>query len=76
MTKVIVDPATRAQLAKANNPLELCDDYGNVLGHFVPLLSRIDKTEPRVSEEELDRRERAGGGRELAGILADLTRSG
>lgn len=73
MTKVIVDSATRDQLMHVQKPLELCDDAGRVLGHFIPApdASQIG-TGPQVSEEELDRRERAGGGRQLAEILADL----
>jgi hypothetical protein len=45
-----------------------------VVGRFVPTVdhSECAELEPRVSEEELDRRERAGGGRPLANILADL----
>jgi hypothetical protein len=78
MTRVIVDPVTRAKLANAHNPLELCDDSGNVLGHFIPLpeSTRGDKREPQIGEEELDRRERAGGGRGFAEIMADLERNG
>jgi len=74
MTKVVVDPATRAKLLDARNPMELCDDSGHVLGHFIPIAA--DSTQlsldPQVSDEELDRREREGGGRSLREILADL----
>ncbi len=78
MTRVIVDPATRAKLADAHDPLEICDDSGKVSGHFIPLpdASRGESAGPQVAEEELDRRERAGGGRGLAEILADLARNG
>ena len=54
--------------------LEVCGPSGKVLGHFVPAIapSEYAGVEPPVSEEELDRREREGGGRPLAAILADL----
>ena len=76
MTKLIVDSATVAKLAEARNPLELCDDSGHILGHFIPVVdgSGISPLDPQISEEELDRREREGGGRALAEILADLER--
>lgn len=74
MNRVVVDPATLARLQHARQTLELCDDSGRVVGRFVPTVdhSECAELEPRVSEEELDRRERAGGGRPLANILADL----
>ena len=74
MTKLIVDPATRMKLAEARNALELCDDDGHVLGHFIPIASGSQRssTEPLVSNDELDRREREGGGRSLREILAEL----
>jgi hypothetical protein len=74
MNRVIVDPATLARLRDARQTLELCDDSGLVVGHFVPALDPSERArlEPQVSEEELDRRLRAGGGRSLAEILTDL----
>ncbi len=41
------------------------------LGHFVPL-PQTPSREPKISEEELQRRLQAGGGRSLAAILSDL----
>lgn len=68
MTRVIVDPVTKAKLASVRQKSELCDDSGHILGHFIPL----DPREPQISEEEIERRLRQGGGRTLAEILADL----
>jgi hypothetical protein len=68
MNRVIVDPVTKAKLASVRQKSELCDDSGHILGHFIPL----DRREPQINTEELERRERAGGGRTLAEILADL----
>jgi hypothetical protein len=47
---------------------------GRLLGHFIPALdvSLDPRLQPRISEAEAQRRERAGGGRPLARILADL----
>ena len=74
MSRLIVDLSTQTQLANVYETLELCDDSGRVLGHFIPALdwSRCKGIEPQISEEELQRREQQGGGRSLAQILADL----
>ncbi len=75
MNRVIVDPTTLNQLRSARQILELCDDSGQVVGHFVPIVDRsaYEGLEPQISEEELDRRMRTEtGGRSLADILADL----
>lgn len=74
MSKVTIDGATLAVLQGGQKVLELCDNSGQVIGHFLPLDVQHDTSglEPCINEEELDRRERAGGGRSLAAILADL----
>jgi len=62
---------TESQLAAR---VEICDESGNVLGYFSPKGDRslYEGIEVPISEEELDRREKEGGGRTLAEILADL----
>lgn len=74
MERVTVDLVTRTKLANARQKVELCDDSGRVFGHFLPLEnhSRDTGREPRISDEEIERRLRLGGGRSLAEILADL----
>lgn len=75
MTRVVLDAATAAKLHGARDSVELCDESGRVLGRFVPAENGLPGGKlpgPQISEEELDRRERAGGGRSLAEILADL----
>jgi hypothetical protein len=72
MNRIIVDSVTKAKLASVREKSELCDDSGYILGHFIPL----DPREPRITPEEIDRRQRAGGGRSLAEILADLEKKG
>ncbi len=72
MTHLILDTTTSAELGKVTGPLDLCDANGKVLGRFIPI--PLDKREPQVSEEELQRREAQAGGRPLNAILADLER--
>lgn len=71
MVKIVADTALLAQLHNLDTPLEFCDPAGRTLGYFQPASAHW---EPRITEEELDRREKAGGGRPLAAILADLER--
>jgi hypothetical protein len=75
MSRVVVDPATGSQLRQAQQTLELVDPSGRLLGHFVPLTIPSGALEPKISEEELRRREQQGGGRPLAAILADLEKT-
>jgi len=67
MPAVINDPATLETLRQARKMLELRDATGTVLGYFVP-----ECTIPKISDEELERRKREGGGRPLKDILSDL----
>jgi len=74
MTRICVDAVLRAKLCDSGQSVELYDEAGRLLGYFYPSADHADyaKATPRVSEEELQRRERQGGGRPLADILADL----
>jgi hypothetical protein len=75
MTRVIVDEVLRSKLHNLSLPLELCDESGRVLGRVFPAvdLSQHEPLEPQVSEEELDRRERANEKRyTTAEVLAYL----
>jgi hypothetical protein len=55
----------------------ICDSAGRLVGHFLSeeLYRRLlyDWANARISEEELERRRRAPGGRKLSDILARLT---
>jgi hypothetical protein len=75
MSRIVVDATLHEKLARILHPVELCDADGHVLGRYIPDLSLYD-LEPGVSEEELRRREQAGGGRTLKGILSDLMSQG
>jgi hypothetical protein len=74
MSRVIVDRETIAKLNRIAEATELCDDSGRVVGHFFPVLDPAiyKNQEPQISEDEMNRRERTGGGRSLAAIMADL----
>jgi hypothetical protein len=70
MTQLVVDAGTVQRLLAAQTTVELVDPAGHLVGHFIP--ASPGAKEPIISEEELQRRERLGGGRPLAQILADL----
>jgi hypothetical protein len=75
MTRVLLDATLRSKLYNLSQPLELCDDAGRVVGRVFPApdLSQYHPLEPQVSEEELDRRERANEKRySTAEVLAHL----
>jgi hypothetical protein len=75
MTQVIIDDAIRAKLHDLSEPLVLCDQRGQVFGHFVPAvdLSHWEPISPAVSEEELDRRARSNERRySTAEVMAHL----
>ena len=76
MNKIILDQTALAAFEKLDHSAELCDPSGRVLGYFTPAVDRslYEGVDSPVSEEELDRRSREGGGRTLAQIMADLER--
>jgi hypothetical protein len=60
MSRITVDATLRTKLHNLTEPLELCDDSGQVRGRFFPLpdLSRYasNPLEPGVSADELRHR--------------------
>jgi hypothetical protein len=74
MTRVTIDADVLAKLKSIGDVAELCDEAGRVVGLFTPMADRslYKQVEPPVSEEELDRIEKEGGGRPLREILDDL----
>jgi len=72
MSLLIVNDSPTAQLAAANDPIELCAPDGRLLGYFTPVKERIYQLEPPASDAELEAIFAAGGGRPLADILQDL----
>ncbi len=76
--KITVDDVLRSRLHDFRLPLELCDESGKVLGYVTPAVdpSLYEGVDSLISEEELDRRSQAGGGRPLADILRELESQG
>ena len=74
MTKVVVDPALRSKLHNLTEPLELCDESGQVLPHVFPSLdlSEYEPWEPPMSEEELRQIEQGTEWYTTAEVLAHL----
>jgi hypothetical protein len=74
MSSIVVDPATVTRLSDVYHTVALTDSNGRVLGQFIPAIdpAKRQAMEPDISEEELERRFRQGGGRPLKDILSDL----
>lgn len=76
MTKVTVDAELRARLNGLRDPLELCDEAGQTVGHFLPPSAYRDMlyawANAQVDEDELERASREPGGRSLQEIWQSL----
>jgi len=61
MDRIIVDAELLQKLSQLTRPLELCDTAGRVLARVQPVLDPAvwEAITPEISEEELDRREKA-----------------
>jgi hypothetical protein len=68
MSYIQADAVTSNLLRQAGCVVDLRDDAGNYLGRFFP---PERGPEPTISEAEIERRLREGGGRPLADILRD-----
>jgi hypothetical protein len=55
MSKITVPGEISQQLCKVRSGVRLYDDAGNVIGLFMPAANLV--LDPKISEEELDRRE-------------------
>jgi hypothetical protein len=78
VTKVVVDQRLFAKLRSVDE-VELCDESGRSLGHFLSekLYRRLmcDWANAQITDEELERRRQAPGGRTLEEIWARLKHS-
>jgi len=74
MNKITIDHTLAAKLIILSEGAELCDDAGQVVGFFTPIVppSQYDKVEVPFTEKELDRFEHEKGGRPLEDILQGL----
>jgi hypothetical protein len=76
MSRIVVDSQLRRQLNGLNENVELCDESGTTIGHFVPeslyreLLLAWSKA--NLTEEELERRRKEPRGRTLTEIWQSL----
>jgi hypothetical protein len=62
MSKIVIDASLRSLLQAVSQPVDLCDETGQVLGRFLPavdLSSQYEVVEPPISDEELDRLSRS-----------------
>jgi hypothetical protein len=79
MTRVTIDDALRAKLNGLNEQIELCDESGHELGHFLPAHLYRNLLDAWVhslfSDEELTRVEQETGGRPLVEIWRSLGRT-
>jgi len=79
MSRIILDSQLRSKLNGLNDQVELCDEAGATVGHFVPaplyreLLAAWSKT--HLTDEELERRRQEPRGRTLAEIWQSLGQS-
>ncbi|HET6878717.1 MAG TPA: hypothetical protein VFI31_01025 [Pirellulales bacterium] len=81
MTRLTLDADLRSKLNGFDKPVEVCDESGQTLGHFLPsplydeLFYAALSAECAHSKEELRRRHHETGGRTLAEIWRDLGRT-
>ena len=79
MGKIVLDPQLRSKLNGLKDPLEICDESGQTLGHFLPdslyreVLRACSKAV--LSDEELQRRRQEPRGRTLPEIWKSLGQS-
>ena len=80
MGRLTLDPDLRTKLNGLNEPMEVCDEAGYTVGHFLPaylykdLFYKALASESPHSEDELKRRHQEIGGRSLAEIWQRLGR--
>ena len=79
MNKIILDSNWQAKLNGFEGPLELCDEAGKTLGHFLPeaIYRRFLQVwaNSQVSDAEITELRKQSGGRGLAEIWQSLGRS-
>jgi hypothetical protein len=76
MTQITIDAPTSAKLKDAREMVELRDESGRIVGHFLPGPPRDANGNIIVpfSEVELERRSQERSGRPLKDILNDLAK--
>jgi hypothetical protein len=72
MNRITVDDSLKTQLDGLAEPVEVVDESGRRLGHFVPVLATTASDNSPYSTDELKRMRREEGGRPLAEIWRSL----
>jgi hypothetical protein len=78
MSKITLDPVLRSKLNGLNETLEVCDESGETVGHFLPaaayrkLMYQIAEAQCPHSWEEVRQLSKQTGGRSLAEIWKEL----
>lgn len=73
MSRITVDAELAAKLGAEAGRVQLCDADGNVLGSFEPKPDpRLYDLEPKISEEELLRREQSNDYVPMEDVLREL----
>ncbi len=76
MSKITLDQFLKNKLNGLNEPLELCDERGDTIGHFLPEATYREYfyawLKSQVSDDEIARLRREQGGRTLAEIKSKL----
>jgi hypothetical protein len=72
VNQIVVDTPLGAQLTGLSQPVEVVDESGHSLGHFVPTQATAISDDCPYSAEELARMRAHKGGRPLADIWRSL----
>jgi hypothetical protein len=79
MEQVVIDADLKARLRNLSVPLELCDEFGHIVGYYSPAFRPANGDEPVMtcpySDEELQQFRNEPGGRSLAEIWKRLGRT-
>jgi hypothetical protein len=78
MTKLVADHKLGSSLKRVNEAVEVCDEQGATLGHFLPKEQYVrllyDMAKSDISDDELQLRLQEPGGSTLAEIWKRLGR--
>jgi hypothetical protein len=72
MNRITVDNSLKAQLDAISEPVEVVDESGRTLGHFLPALPMGASDRCPYSATDIERLRREEGGRPLAEIWKSL----
>jgi hypothetical protein len=79
VSKIVLDSDLRSRLNGLNEHLEVCDEQGHTVGHFLPaeMYQQLMYASVQIpySEDEIKRRRAETGGRSLAEFWKSLGQS-